>query len=94
MHLEMQMRRIWRRIPRRPHIAQDVAAPQHFALFEPFGIAIQMGVVIAKLPGPVELINRQPSPLAGKELHDLAFIDRAFQVASSTEPFTCNLCSC
>jgi len=67
---EVQMRRAWRRVARRPDIADDVALRNRLAIVQAVGVPLEVGVVVRELVRRIELIDRVAAGLADEELGD------------------------
>ena len=74
-HGEMKVRGIRGGVTGGSDIPEHLASAEHLSFLQAIRVAIEVRVIVAKLPRIIELIDRQPTRLAGEQLGDRAMID-------------------
>ena len=72
---KVQMGRVFWGIPGNPHVPQDLPPIDPVSFFDSVGVPIQVGVVVGVLLAGIELVEGQPSGLAGEHLRNRAVLD-------------------
>src|SRR4051812_26205992 len=80
---------VWRSITRRPDVPDHLPLRNMDTRLQPIGIAFEMRVVVTVVFRRIELINREPTRLAGEQGFDRAFFNGKNRCVASSKDVRC-----